>query len=367
MILMMSSGCDKNLLPEFPPGPGAKENAAMRAAVMRGGALVVDELADPVPGPGQALVRTRACGICGSDLHFLRHGAAVADMMAEGGFDRVDTDADVVMGHEFSAEVLEYGPGATGPAPGALVTSLPVVLEATGRIHGLGFSNVYPGGYAERMVLNAPLLLEVPNGLDAARAALTEPMAVGAHAVARSGIVPGEAAVVLGCGPVGLAVIAALGLAGIEPIVAADFSPARRRLAAALGAHEVVDPTDEPAVDAWRRVDGHRQLVIFEAVGVPGMIEAAIDAAPRQARLMVVGVCMEQDHFVPVKAVAKELTIQFALAYTAEEFTGSLRAIAEGAIDVAPLVTGTVGLDGVAGAFDALADPEEHCKVLITP
>ena len=334
---------------------------------MRGGKLVVDEMADLEPGPGQALVRTLACGICGSDLHFLRHGDQMTGLLASDGFGAVEIDADVVMGHEFSAEVLELGPGAAGPKPGSVVTSMPVVLEATGQIHSVGFSNRFPGGYAEQMLLTAPLLLEVPNGLDPTLAAMTEPMAVGAHAVSRSKIVQGEAAVVLGCGPVGLAVIAALKLAGIAPIVAADFSSRRRELATAMGADEVVDPHAEPAIEAWKRVDGKQPVVLFEAVGVPGMIQAAINDAPRSARVLVVGVCMEQDHVHPLIAIGKELDIHFALGYRPDEFAGSLRSIAEGEIDVAPLITGKVGLDGVAGAFDALASPDDHCKILIQP
>jgi threonine dehydrogenase-like Zn-dependent dehydrogenase len=192
-------------------------------------------------------------------------------------------------------------------------------------------------------------------------------MAVGVHAVNKSSIVPGEAAVVLGCGPVGLAVLAALRLKGIEPIVAADFSPKRRELATTMGAHEVVDPREEPAVDAWRRVDGVRQLVIFEAVGVPGMIDAAMTAAPRNARLLVVGVCMEDDTIRPMMGIGRELQIQFALGYDPMEFAATLTSIAEGHLDVVPLITGSVGIDGVQGAFDALADPDAHAKILVEP
>ena len=171
----------------------------------------------------------------------------------------------------------------------------------------------------------------------------------------------------LGCGPVGLAVISALSLAGIEPIVAADFSPARRRLATTMGAHEVVDPREEPAIDAWQRVDGVRNVVLFEAVGVPGMIQAAMKDAPRWARILVVGVCMEDDSIVPMYGINKELEIRFALGYMPNEFADTLTAIAEGKINVEPLITSEVDIDGVPGAFEALADPEEQCKILVRP
>ncbi|HEV2369553.1 MAG TPA: zinc-binding dehydrogenase, partial [Acidimicrobiales bacterium] len=273
---------------------------------------------------------------------------------------------DIIMGHEFSAEVLGYGPDTVGPAPGSIVTSMPVMIRATG-VLALAYNNELPGGYAEQMLLSPPLLLEVPNGLDHRRAALTEPLAVGLHAVARSGIAPGEAALVLGCGPVGLAVVAGLSLAGIEPIVAVDYSPRRRELALGMGAHVVVDPEGESGIAAWRRADGRRPLVVFEAVGVPGMIDQAVRDAPRHARIVVVGVCMEPDTFLPFFAVAKELAVQFVLGYDPNEFAEALRAIAEGRVDVAPLITGVVDLDGVPGAFDELSHPDRHAKILVEP
>ncbi|MBS1838092.1 MAG: zinc-binding dehydrogenase, partial [Actinobacteria bacterium] len=229
------------------------------------------------------------------------------------------------------------------------------------------YSNTYPGGYAEQIVLSDVLTMKVPNGLDPQLAALTEPMAVGLHAVEMSRVTPRHAAVVLGCGPVGLAVIAALRLAGVETIVAADFSSARRALAGTMGATEVVDPSVEPALQAWRRVDGSRSLVIYEAVGVAGMLDAAISDAPAGAQVLVVGVCMDPDTVRPGIAVVKELNLQFVFGYDPMQFQTTLRRIAEGELDVAPMITGRVGLDGVADAFDALTDPDTHAKILVVP
>jgi threonine dehydrogenase-like Zn-dependent dehydrogenase len=217
------------------------------------------------------------------------------------------------------------------------------------------------------MVLNDLLILPVPNGLAARHAALTEPLAVGVHAVNKSRIDSGDAAIVLGCGPVGLAVIASLASRGIGPIVAADFSPARRRLAEHFGAHVVVDPSEQSAIAAWRRADGQRPLVIFEAVGVPGMIDQAMRVAPRDTRIVVVGVCMQQDHMQPMIGILRELSVQFVLGYTPEEFAATLDVIAAGALDLDPLVTGTVGVDDVPQAFVDLANPEAHAKILVEP
>ncbi|CDO91142.1 alcohol dehydrogenase [Mycobacterium triplex] len=337
----------------------------MRASVLRDGRMVYrDDVPDPVPESGQVLVAIKACGICGSDLHFAKHGEKVLEMTERvaggaGGMN-VDLQHDIFMGHEFSAEVLEAGPDTDTHPPGSIVTSIPVLLSAKG-VEPIVYSNDTIGGYAERMLLSAPLLLPVPNGLDLKHAALTEPMAVGLHAVNKSKIEPGETALVLGCGPIGIAIIASLRARGVENIVASDFSQKRRELAAVMGAHQTLDAALGSPFDTVKAA------VVFEAIGVPGIIDDVVLRARPGTRLVVAGVCMEPDTFHPFFAIAKEINVQFCLAYGPEEFADSLRSLAEGEIDVSPLITGEVGLDGVGAAFDDLADPERHCKILVTP
>jgi 2-desacetyl-2-hydroxyethyl bacteriochlorophyllide A dehydrogenase len=339
----------------------------MHAAVLREGRMVFrDDVPDPVPEAGQVLVAVRSCGICGTDLHFAAHGdemLALSEQMASsigaGGM-KVDLNNDVFMGHEFSAEVLEAGPDTDTHAPGTLVTSIPVLLSSRG-VEPILSSNSTIGGYAERMLLSAPLLLPIPNGLDPKHAALTEPMAVGLHAVNKSNIQRGETALVLGCGPIGIAIVAALRVRGVETIVAADFTPKRRELAETMGAHQTVDPAQGSPFDTVK------PAVVFEAVGVPGIIDDVLLRAKPGTRLVVAGVCMQPDTVHPLFAIAKEINVQFVLAYDPGEFAASLRAIADGDIDVTPVITGDVGLDEVGAAFDDLADPERHCKILVTP
>jgi threonine dehydrogenase-like Zn-dependent dehydrogenase len=347
----------------------------MRATVMRDWKLSVEEVPDPVPGPTQVLARVLACGICGSDLHMLQHGAEQMRLMAELAESAppepfklvaLEPAAATVMGHEFCCEVVETAPGCDNLAVGDIVVSVPVAFDPDG-LHAVGYSSRYPGGYAEAMVLNDVTGIRVPAGLSPRLAALTEPFAVGVHAVAKSRIEPGDAAIVLGCGPVGLAVIGALRLKGIGPIIAADFSPTRRALAAGLGVDEVVDPNETTAIAAWQRVDGVRPLVVFEAVGVPGMIDAAMRMVPRGSRVVVVGVCMQEDRIQPMAGIRGELSVQFVLGYEPDEFAQALQAIADGAVDLAPIITGTVDLDGVPGAFADLARPDAHAKILVEP
>jgi len=339
----------------------------MRAAVLRNGRMIErNDVTEPVPGPGQVIVGVKACGICGSDLHFAKHGADVLELNNQiGGFGgsggmQIDLNHDVFMGHEFSAEVLEAGPDTDAPAAGTLVTSLPILLSSAG-FEPIVYSNKTIGGYAERMLLSAPLLTPIPNGLDPRRAALTEPMAVGLHAVNKSAIERGETALVLGCGPIGIAIIAGLRHRGVETIVAADYSVRRRELAETMGATATVDPANGSPFDETS------PRVVFEAVGVPGIIDDILRRAPVGARVVVAGVCMQADTVHPYFAIAKQINLQFVLAYDPAEFTDCLRAIAEGDIDVAPMITGEVGLDGVGAAFDDLAHPDAHCKILVTP
>jgi threonine dehydrogenase-like Zn-dependent dehydrogenase len=358
----------------------------MRAAVMRDQKLVADTIPEPRPGAGEVVVRTLACGICGSDLHVLKHARRVVEVMRRSGAPMVmDLGRDVVMGHEFCAEIVEHGPGCQKHLkPGTRVCSMPIALRPS-EVATIGYSNEFPGGYGEYMVLNEMLLLEVPNGLPTEHAALTEPMAVGWHAVEKANLAADDVPLVIGCGPIGLAVVAALRVRGVRPIVAADFSAGRRRLAAELGADIVVDPAQTSPYDSWETaavpkgegavpegplaflIPHLRPAVLFECVGVPGVIQQMLEGASRGARIVVVGVCMETDRLEPIFAINKELNLQFVLGYSPQEFAATLQHLAEGRIAAAPLITGKVGVEGVAGAFAELADPERHAKILVEP
>jgi threonine dehydrogenase-like Zn-dependent dehydrogenase len=358
----------------------------MRAAIFRDGDIVVDAIADPTPAEGQVLVKTLCCGICGTDLHAAKHTQQFVDRARRtGGRMQMDPTRDVVFGHEFCCEIVEHGPGTEKRLKlGTLVCSLPMTLTGT-TVQGIGYSNDIAGGYAQYMPLAERLLLEVPNGLPADKAALTEPIAVGWHAVQKARLARDDVPLVIGCGPVGLSVIAGLKISNAHPIIAADFSPGRRALALRMGADIVIDPAETSPYQSWRDAatptgyDGsryaqlfgsgpkQRPAVIFECVGVPGVIQHIIDGAPSGARIVVVGVCMETDQFEPFFGIVKQLNLQFVLAYTAEEFAASLRHIAEGTVDVTPLITGHVGLDGVKGAFADLANPEQHAKIMVEP
>ena len=357
----------------------------MRAATLTANGIEVRSFDDLAPADGQVLVKTLACGICGSDLHAAKHihefAAAAPDILGT----QIEVGRDLVMGHEFCVEVVEHGPNCEHQlAAGTRACSVPMTF-AGDRAHSVGYSHDYPGGYGEHMVLSESMLLPVPNGLPTDVAALTEPMAVGWHAVEMARLAPNDVPLVIGCGPVGLAVIAALAKRNVHPIIAADFSPTRRRFAEAMGADIVIDPASTSPYTTWQSaarasaqgeraainpLSGERELppgVYFECVGVPGVIDQMLIGASRGCRFVIVGVCMEQDVIQPMQAIGIEANLQFVLGYTPDEFATTLRHLAEGEIDPALLITDKVGLGGVANAFDALASPEQHAKILIEP
>jgi threonine dehydrogenase-like Zn-dependent dehydrogenase len=356
----------------------------MRAVIRRGTSLICEDMADPKPGMGEVLVKTLACGICGSDLHALHYLDHMMDMTRRaGGNATVDPAKDMVMGHEFSAEILDHGPGTQGTLKaGTRVVSFPAAITPTGA-ELIGYSNTYPGGFAERMVLQEALLLPIPNGLADDAAAMTEPFAVGEHAVAQAQIEPGSVCLVLGCGPVGLAVIASLKARGVGPVVAADYSPARRAMAERMGADKLVDPATASPHTAWAdygvpsTMAAHSMAsfmgqviakpIVFECVGAPGVLQSVIEGCPPKSQIIVAGVCMEADRIEPSLAINKQLDLRFVFAYSPEEFGQTLHNIAEGVIDVTPVMTDHIGLDQVADAFKALAKPDQQVKVVVQP
>ena len=378
----------------------------MKAVVCQNAELDVVERDEPTPGRGQVRLSVLRCGICGSDLH-ARHGLdSWADLAEQAGYERFGRSSEpIVFGHEFSGAVAEYGPGCKGAVPtGAPVVALPLIRGAQG-IDAVGLSAHAPGAYAEQLLVQESLMLPVTNGLAPEVAALTEPMAVAYHAVRRGEVGKRQVAIVIGCGPVGLGVILMLKAKGVRTVVASDLSPGRRALAEACGADVVVDPgqtspytaagdrghleTIPAALDlaldtreklgrlpigwwrVWRAAEklgaGPKHPVIFECVGVPGMIEDVVNSAPLFSRVVVVGVCVGADQFQPAMAINKEIDLRFVVGYTPLEFRDTLHMLAEGKVDPRPLITDQVGLDGVERAFDDLADPERHAKILIDP
>ena len=337
----------------------------MRAAVMRNRALVVADVPDARARPGRGARQD-------ARLRDLRLRPARAEA-------RRQVRRDLAAGRQparhgprprrrHGPRVLRRGrrarPGTTRALKaGGRVCSRPVLMRARPGRRASATRTTIPGGYGEYMRLSEALLLRCRTGCRPSTPALTEPMAVGVHAVAKARLEPDDAPLVIGCGPVGLAVIAALRLRGVAPIVAADFSPARRELA--RGGRRRRRRRSRPG-HAWHELARGGDLARHE----PGAGAAAMDPRAaacvrpwsssasacracstsswpprRAARASSWSACAwRPDTIQPMLGINKELNLQFVLGYTPEEFAATLRHIAEGAIPTTPLITGHVGL-----------------------
>jgi 2-desacetyl-2-hydroxyethyl bacteriochlorophyllide A dehydrogenase len=335
----------------------------VKAAVFKevGSPMVVESVEDPSAAEDQLVVKVSYCGICGTDLHSTREGAATVA-------------CDSILGHEFVGEVVEVGKDLKNVwADGDRVCSLPFLscghcaACVTGRpfecaaIKCTGLDQ--PGGFAEYVKTGALETIKLPDQLEMETAALIEPLAVGLHAVRVAGLQAGQRVLITGAGPIGLAVAQWARFLGARDVVISEFAQQRKALATQLGATAVIDPAADLA-EQFRDASGGEPDMIFECVGVPGLMQQCIEVAPRHGKIVVVGVCEQPDTFMPFLALVKELQMQFAIAYTRDDFETVIAMLAQGRIDPSKMVTDIVSLDEMPAAFEALRTPSHQCKVL---
>jgi len=341
----------------------------MKAAILDKGRIHVGELPDPTPAQGQVVVRTHRCALCASDAHFLTSGHTIVERSQKnnGPYARIDLSKPIVMGHEYVGEILDYGPGSKRPLPtGTLVTAIPGVR--LGDSFGIvGYYPECPGGYGEYMLLDEDLLLEVPRDLDPDLAALIEPLAVGIEHARAGEMREGEIPLVLGCGAIGLGVIAGLKLHGIAPIAACDLDPGRRELALAMGADVVIDPRETspylPRVD----LGGRPPNVVYECVGRAGIMTAIIDEITDFGRIVMGGYCLDPEEIYVPTAQNKRLQVNFAGGEMPDDMIAARDAIVEGKVDLRPWLGEGIGLSEVEAALKRMSDPSEPIRRVVDP
>ena len=341
----------------------------MKAAYFQDGKVHVGEMPEPTPGKGQALVRTHSCGLCASDQHFLHAGQNIIDLSRRlgGPYAALDIARPFVPGHEFVGEVIDYGPGSRrSVAPGRKVTSVPIRRQ-DGAHMVIGYSHDCPGGFGELMLLDEEVMIEVPGDLDDDHAAMVEPLAVGLEHARRGRPTKDDAALVLGCGAIGLGVIAGLKLMGIAPIVAADFHPGRRELAIKAGAHIAVDPREISPYAPLPDFGNRAVNLIYECVGQKGMLQRIIESAPFDGRIVMGGYCMDEEALFVFAAQNKRLNVQFAGGEEPQDMALALRAIADGSIDVTPWLGARVGLSGVEKTLAEMSGPSAPVRTVVDP
>lgn len=333
----------------------------MKAAVFQAlhQPLVVETLPDPTPDAGEVVVRVGRCGICGSDLHMTEDAAY--------GCKKGD-----VLGHEFAGEVVAHGRDVTGLRTGDLVSVIP--LKSCGQCEycrrgevqwcaGFGLQG---GGYAEYALTRPHQCVKLPSDLSLADGAIVEPLAVALHGINLSGMRTGDRVLVLGAGPIGLAVAFWARRFGAAQVVVQDVAEFQRERALAMGAGRfVVDPADPvgSAIDAL----GGPADIVFECVGIPGLIAQAVEQLRPRGTILLLGLCTKPDTFNSFAMLSKEVRLVTSAFFTVQEYEAALAVLDQGAAQPRMLVTGTVTLDDTPRIFEQLKRRSGECKVLIAP
>jgi 2-desacetyl-2-hydroxyethyl bacteriochlorophyllide A dehydrogenase len=332
----------------------------MKAVFFRGVGrpLELGEAGAPEPAEDELLLDIAACGICGSDLHMTEDPATFG--IREG----------MVLGHEFAGEVVRCGSAVTGFRAGDRVAVAP--MRGCGRCDSClrgepawcAEMRLIGGGYAEFSTVAARQCRVLPDDLPTAEGALAEPVAVGLHAVMRSGLKPGGRVLVLGAGPIGLLVAFWARRLGARHVVVADINRHQEQRAAAIGATGFA--LSGPGLGAEvRQQMGAEPDIVFECVGKRGLIDFACSLVRVHGTVVGVGLCVGGDEWDPFAALSKEIQVVFAAFFTMSEFETALEALGPGRFRPQALVTERIGFAQVPDTFEALRRRTTQCKVLI--
>lgn len=333
----------------------------MKAAIFDavGAPLRIGDVPDPTPGPDEVVLRTAACGICGSDLHITE------DPVPFG------IGAGFVLGHEIAGEVVATGAAVTDLRPGDRVAVVPMRGCGTcprcraGDPARCPAMTLIGGGYAEFVTVAARQCARIPEGVALADAALAEPLSVALHCIVRSGMRVGDRVAILGAGPIGLLVAFWARRLGAARVVLADIHDHQRDRALGLGATSFVLSGDRLGNSLADACDGAPDIV-FECVGKRGLLQAASEAVRLQGKVIGVGLCIGGDDWDPFVALSKEIDLLFSVFFhQGREFAVALDALASGVPQ--GIVTDRISLSPVPQIFESLRRRTTQCKVLIQP
>jgi (R,R)-butanediol dehydrogenase/meso-butanediol dehydrogenase/diacetyl reductase len=344
---------------------GAAKGFQMKAARFYGKEdLRIEEVPEPSPGPGQVKLRNAFSGLCGSDLHFFFYPEALPFDLNEP-HPLTGATLPQILGHEFAGTVVEVGDGVTDVRVGDRGAVFPMVASCgvclacrrgrrfSCRMMGSLGATAEGGGLSEYTTFDASLFHRLPDGMDLRLGALVEPMAVGWHAVAHSGIRDGQTALVAGAGPIGIAAWFALRARGVEKVVVSEPSQDRRAVLAALGA-TVVDPASEDLAEMVADLtNGDGVDVAVDAAGAAAALTSAVASLTPGGRVVVVALHEHPVQLPLTGVMMAETEIVGSVGYTPAEFDEVIAAMAAGVYDTTGWVQ-DVPLDGVVDALGAL-------------
>jgi len=333
----------------------------MRAVVHQGlhQKLSVENIADPTPGAGEVVLSVGRCGICGSDLHMTEDPA-------------FGVDKGAVLGHEFAGEVVALGKGIERLKKGDLVSVVPIASCGkcpsclAGEPAWCEKMNLQGGGYGEFAVTNENQCVMLPKSASMADGAIIEPLAVALHGVMMAEQKPGDKVLILGAGPIGLGVAYWARKFGASNVVVQDINNFQETRARQMGATDFIVDVAEPVAASDRALGGKADIV-YECVGVPGLIPQAVDQVRIKGTVVILGLCTRPETFVPFVALSKEVRLQTSAFFKRQEYEAALDALDSGAAEPRALVTDTISLDAVPDVFESLKKRTHQCKVLIAP
>jgi L-iditol 2-dehydrogenase len=334
------------------------------------GRLEIAEVPRPEPGTDEVLVRVRACGICGSDIHGM-----------DGSTGR--RIPPLVMGHEAAGEIASVGTAVTAWAPGDRVTFDSTVscgacahcragevnLCDSRRVLGVSCAEYRrQGAFCDFVAVPERILYRLPDGLSFEKAALAEAVAVAVHAVGRSPTATLGTSAVIGTGMIGLLVVQVLRAAGCPRVIAVDADPARLARAAALGASSVVVAGREDVPEAVRALTGGRGAdTVFEVVGRASTVRDAVACARKGGSVVLVG-NLEPEVPLPLQSVVTREVTLFGSCASAGEYPRSLELLASGSVDVSGFLSAVAPLDQGPAWFERLRSGEQGLmKVVLAP
>jgi (R,R)-butanediol dehydrogenase / meso-butanediol dehydrogenase / diacetyl reductase len=334
------------------------------------GDVRVEAVPSPAPpGPGDVQLQVSWCGICRTDLEEWISGPVFIPVAVP--HPVTGRRAPLVLGHEFAGVVAAVGDGVTGLRTGQRVAVDTIVScgscrwcrhgEVT-RCPALGALGLHgDGGLAQLCNAPARMCLPVPDTVADDEAALAEPLAVAVRALRRGGLGPGERVAVVGAGAVGLMAVQAAAAFGADRVAVIEPLPARRALAARLGADRVVPPGDAAALEAD---------VAVECAGSPGAVQTALQALRSGGRAVLLSIVTDAAPIAPMDLVRGEKSLVGSLSHVwDEDFRVALRLLGRGTVQAAPLITDRIPLGAaVSGGLALLRDePEKHLKILVHP